>query len=62
MPAEVPALAMRASLAASAVVFRPAGALILLPALAVAAAAFKLLLVDKVIMMGCSDQFFNSWG
>jgi hypothetical protein len=30
----------------------------LLPALAVAAAAFKLLLVDKVIMMVCSDRFF----
>jgi hypothetical protein len=32
----------------------PAGALIFAPALAVAAAAFKLLLVDKVIMMGWS--------
>jgi hypothetical protein len=32
----------------------PAGALILLPELAAAAAAFKLLLVDKVIMMRCS--------
>jgi hypothetical protein len=48
-------------LAASVVVLRPAGALILLPALAEAAAAFKLLLVAKVIMMSCSDQFFNSW-
>jgi hypothetical protein len=36
----------------------PDGALILLPALAVAAAAFKLLLVDNVIMMGCSYRFF----
>jgi hypothetical protein len=34
-------------LAASAVVFTPAGDLMLLPALTVAAAAFKLLLVDK---------------
>jgi hypothetical protein len=41
------ALAANFSLAASAVVFRPLGALMLLPALAVAAAAFKLLLVDK---------------
>jgi len=43
------------------VVLTPAGAFILLPALAVAAAAFKVLLVAKVIMMICSDQFFNSW-
>ena len=47
MLAEVPDLAINASLAASAVVLRPAGAFILLPALAVAAAAFKLLLVAK---------------
>jgi hypothetical protein len=60
MLADVPDLAISASLAASVVVLRPAGALILLPALAVAAAAFKLLLVAKVIMMNCSDQFFNS--
>jgi hypothetical protein len=53
-------LAISASLAASVVVLRPAGALILLPALAVAAAAFKLLLVAKVIMMNCSYRFFNS--
>jgi hypothetical protein len=60
MAADVPDLAVSTSLAASAVVLTPAGALILLPALAVAAAAFKLLLVAKVIMMSCSDQFFNS--
>jgi hypothetical protein len=41
-------------LAASTVVLTPVGALILVPAFAVAAAAFKLLLVDKVIMMKCS--------
>jgi hypothetical protein len=39
--------AVKASLAASVVVFTPAGALMLLPALAVAAAEFRLLLVDK---------------
>jgi hypothetical protein len=60
MLADVPDLAISASLAASVVVLRPAGALILLPALAVAAAAFKLLLVAKVIMMSCSYRFFNS--
>jgi hypothetical protein len=53
-------LALNASLAASAVVLMPAGALILLPALAVAAAAFKLLLVDKVIMVRYSYLFFNA--
>jgi hypothetical protein len=47
MPEEVPALAVKASLAACAVVLMPAGALIFLPALADVAAAFKLLLVDK---------------
>jgi hypothetical protein len=61
MAADVPDLAVSNSLAASAVVLRPAGALILLPALAVAAAAFKLLVVDKVIMMRRSYRFFNSW-
>ncbi len=47
MLADVPDLAVKASLAASAVVLRPAGALILLPALAAVAAAFRLLLVAK---------------
>jgi hypothetical protein len=44
-------LAVNASLAASAVVLMPAGALIFALLLAVFAAAFKLLLVDKVIMV-----------
>jgi hypothetical protein len=59
MLADVPDLAISASLAASVVVLRPAGALILLPALAVAAAAFKLLLVAKVIMINCSYRSFK---
>ena len=57
MPADVPVLPVSASLAASAVVLMPAGALILLPELAAAAAAFKLLLVDnhdEVFLSGCS--------
>jgi hypothetical protein len=50
MLALVPLLAVNASLAASTVVLRPAGAFILEPELAVAAAAFKLVLVDKNIL------------
>jgi hypothetical protein len=54
--ADVPDLAVNASLAASTVVLMPAGALILAVLFAVLAAALKLLFVDRVIMVLSSYQ------